>query len=83
MAWNLDFWDNTAENVVYTSKVLTNSTQYLLFCYNLCSTDEPKASNICLEYICGELYPFIKNLLVRDEQTDSCTIIGYKPPLFL
>ena len=83
MDWNFYFWDNTAENVVYTSKVLTNSTQDLLFCYNPFSTDEPKASNIWLEYLCGGIWPFIKNLPVRDEQTDSCTIIGYKPPLFI
>ena len=69
MAGKLDFWTNTAEHVVYTSKFLTNSTKYFLFYDNLCYTEEPKASNIFLGYLCGELYPFIKNLSVRDEQS--------------
>ena len=32
-------WDNTTEHVVYTSKVLTGATQYLLFRSNRFSTE--------------------------------------------
>ena len=72
-------WDNTSEHVVCTSKVLTNDTQDFPFFSNLCYTEETKAPNICLEYLCGDLYPFIKNLPVRYV---VCNIINYKPPLF-
>ena len=53
------FWDDTEGHFVYTSNVLTNTTQGLLFCSNLFSTEEPKASNLCIESLCEELYPFI------------------------
>ena len=74
-------WYNTVKHVVYTSKVLTDSSKDLNFCYKPCSTEKPKASNIRLESICGELYPFMKHLPVRDEQSDSFPIIDYKPLL--
>ena len=56
---NFGFQDSNAETFVYTSKVLNNATQDLLFRSNIRSTQEPKASNIRLRYICGELYPLI------------------------
>ena len=78
---NFGCWDNTVEHVLYTSNFLTNATQDLPFLFNLCSIEEPKASNICNESIFGYLYPFIKPLPVRYEKSDSCTSIDYKPPL--
>ena len=39
------------------------------------------AYNIRLEYICEDLYPFIKPLPARDKKIDSCPSIDYKPPL--
>ena len=81
MARKNSFWDNTAKNVVYTSKVLNYSTHDLFFHSILFYTEEPKAYNLLLAYICGELYSLIKPLPVRYKQSDACTIIYYKPPL--
>ena len=75
------FWVNTAEHIIYTSKVLTDATHDFPFHSSLPSTEEPKASNIFLGYIYGELYQFIKPLPVRDKKSDSCHSIDYKPPL--
>ena len=77
-------WAGTAEHVLHTMplKALTDSTQNFLLLSNLRSNEEPTASNICLEYLCGYLYPFIKPISVRDKQSDSCLSIYYKPPLF-
>ena len=73
---------NTAEHVVYTpSKVLTDTTHDFLFCSNLWSAEESKASNICLAYLCRDLYHFTKPLQVRDKQSESFISIDYKPPL--
>ena len=78
-------WDGTAEHVIHTMKfnALNNSTHNLLFHYKLCSTEEPIASNICVESLCGELYPFIKPLPVRYKQSESFLSIDYKTPQVL
>ena len=47
-------WANTAKHFVYTSKLLTASTQDFPFSFNLRS-EEPKESNIRLEYFYGYL----------------------------
>ena len=57
----------------------TDSTQNFILCSNLRSTEEPTASNINVESLCGELYPFIKRLPVRDKQSESFIGIYYKP----
>ena len=74
-------WSNTSEHVVYTSDDLTNATQYFLLYYNLISTEEPKAYNICLECLCGYLYPFTKPIPFREKKSYLCPGIDYKPLL--
>ena len=66
-----------------TSRALIDATLYFFFYSNPYSTEEPKTSNIHLEYLCGELYPFIKPLPLRDKQSESFISIYYKPPQFL
>ena len=41
-------------------KVLTDDNQNILFCSKLLSTEEPMESNLCLDPLCGEPYPFVK-----------------------
>ena len=74
-------WGGISEHVVYTMnfKTLTYSTPNFLFCSNFHYTKESTTYNICLEYICGQLYPFIKPLPVRDKQRESFLSIYYKP----
>ena len=59
-----------AGNVVHamTFKALTDTTHKNIFHSSLLSTEEPMVSNLHLESICGEFYPFTKPLTVRDEQ---------------
>ena len=79
---NIPNMTNTTEHVVCTpSKVLTDATHDFLFCSNLQSTEEPKSSNLSLEYICRDIYLFIKPLQVRDKQSESFISIDYKPPI--
>ena len=75
-------WYNTAEHVVYISKVITNTTQDFIFCPNLISTKEPKPSNLRLKHLCGDLHPFIKPIPVMDKQSYSCSSIYYKQLVF-
>ena len=67
---NFGLWNDTAEHVIHTMnfKVLTDTTQNLIFRSNIMSTEEPTVSNIHLIYMCGDLYPFIKPLPVRDKK---------------
>ena len=44
-----------------TFKVLTDDNQNILFCSKLLSTEEPMESNLCLDPLCGEPYPFVKS----------------------
>ena len=76
-------WGGTSEHVVHTMnfKTLNDATNYFLFHYNLFSTEKSTASNIHLECLCGELYPFIKPIPVRDKQSESFLSIDYKLPL--
>ena len=62
-------------------KVLTDTTQNLIFRSNIMSTEEPTVSNIHLIYMCGDLYPFIKPLPVRDKKSESFLSNDYKTPL--
>ena len=63
-----------------TFKALTDDALNFFFRSNLHSTEETMKSNICLEYIYGELYPFTKPLPVRYKQSESFISIDYKPP---
>ena len=76
-------WTDTVEHVIPTMnfKVLIDTTQNLIFCSNLISSEEPTVSNIRLEAMCGGMYPFMKPLPVRDKQSDSFPSIDYKAPL--
>ena len=64
-----------------TFKVLTDETHNLLFCCNPCSTEEAKTINLPIDSLCGVLYPFIKYITVRDEESESYISIDDKPPL--
>ena len=61
-------WTGTTEHVVHTMtfNALTDNFYNFLFSYSLLYTDEPTSYNLSLEYLCGEMYPFIKPLSVRD-----------------
>ena len=63
-------WAVTSEHSVYTSKLPNATTQNFHFRSNLCSTEEPTESNICLESLCVDIYPFTKYIPARDKQSD-------------